>query len=74
MRGDSPARLYLTVENPLLFSACDCNPPSAATDQMLMTQHPAWERFFARRCPHLEQDPPRMVRELLKAIPEVPRG
>lgn len=21
--------------------------------QMLMTQHPAWERFFARRCPHL---------------------
>ena len=22
-------------------------------DQMLRTQHPAWERFFARRCPHL---------------------
>ncbi len=22
-------------------------------NQMLMTQHPAWERFFARRCPHL---------------------
>src|SRR5690349_21606372 len=21
--------------------------------QMLNTQHPAWERFFARRCPHL---------------------
>ena len=21
--------------------------------QMLMTEHPAWERFFARRCPHL---------------------
>jgi hypothetical protein len=38
MRADGPARLYLTVENPLLFSACDCNPPSAATDQMLTTQ------------------------------------
>ena len=22
-------------------------------DQALRTQHPAWERFFARRCPHL---------------------
>lgn len=22
-------------------------------NQMLLTQHPAWERFFARRCPHL---------------------
>ncbi len=22
-------------------------------EQMLQTQHPAWERFFARRCPHL---------------------
>lgn len=22
-------------------------------NQMLNTQHPAWERFFARRCPHL---------------------
>lgn len=22
-------------------------------DQMLCTRHPAWERFFARRCPHL---------------------
>lgn len=21
--------------------------------QLLMTEHPAWERFFARRCPHL---------------------
>jgi membrane protein len=21
--------------------------------QMLLTEHPAWERFFARRCPHL---------------------
>ena len=22
-------------------------------NQMMKTEHPAWERFFARRCPHL---------------------